>query len=89
MRFGFKVFKNVAKYEALIVGFRLTKEMQVKMRLISNDSQMVVSQVNDNFIARNKGMIAYHKQVVDLLPSFEKFELTQTFHLKSAYADAL
>ncbi|XP_022842145.1 uncharacterized protein LOC111365871 [Olea europaea var. sylvestris] len=47
LRFGFKTTNNVAEYEALIVGLRLVKEMQVKRLLISSDSQLVVNQVND------------------------------------------
>ncbi|XP_022857676.1 uncharacterized protein LOC111378680 [Olea europaea var. sylvestris] len=47
VRFGFKATNNVTEYEALLAGLRLATEMQVKRLLISNDSQLVFSQVND------------------------------------------
>lgn len=50
---------------------------------------MYVSQVNDNFIARDKGMAAYVKLVIDLFPSFKNFELAQIPCIENAHANAL
>lgn len=63
--------------------------MQVKKLLISCDSQLVVSQVNRSFIARNNNMTAYLKLVMNVLIGFEKFELIQILHLENIYANAL
>lgn len=41
------------------------------MLLISSSSQLVVSYDNDNFIARDKGMATYLKQVMDLFLPFK------------------
>ncbi|XP_022864755.1 uncharacterized protein LOC111384672 [Olea europaea var. sylvestris] len=41
VRFGFKVTNNTAEYEALLVGLRLAKEMQVRRLHINSDSQLV------------------------------------------------
>lgn len=70
MSFGFKATNNVVEYKALLAGLRLAKEMQV---ITNNDSQLIVSIVNGNFIARDKGMAACSKLVMALLSSFEKF----------------
>ena len=57
--FGFKVLNNEAEYEALIAGLRLACELQVRNVKIFSDSQLVVSQVNDIYLARGEKMAAY------------------------------
>lgn len=58
-----KVSNNAIEYEALLIVFRLSKEMQVKKLVVNSDSQLVVSQVNDNFTTRDKSVSAYLKKV--------------------------
>lgn len=89
MRFGFNASNNVAEYEALLASLRLSKEIQVRKLVVNNNSQFMVSQVDSNFTRRDKSMAAYLKNVMDLLPSFEKFELTQIRRIENVYADAL
>ncbi|XP_022877058.1 uncharacterized protein LOC111395308 [Olea europaea var. sylvestris] len=89
VRFEFKATNNVVEYEALLAGLRLAKEMQVKRLLISSDSQLVVSQVNGNFSAKDKTVASYLKMVMNLIPSFEKLELIQIPHIENSHADAL
>lgn len=43
IRFDFKASNNVAKYEALLAGLSLAREMQVKRLFASSDSHMIVS----------------------------------------------
>ena len=62
LKFGFKASNNEAKYEALIAGLELAKEMKVESLDIFSDSQLVVCQINDEYQAREKKMAAYlHK----------------------------
>ncbi|XP_022866582.1 uncharacterized protein LOC111386359 [Olea europaea var. sylvestris] len=89
VRFSFKVSNNAAEYEALLVGLRLVKEMQVRRLLASSDSQLVVSQVNGNFTTKDSSMVAYLKLVLDVVPHFERFELIQFPCLENTHADAL
>ncbi|XP_022859445.1 uncharacterized protein LOC111380183 [Olea europaea var. sylvestris] len=89
VRFGFKPWNNAAEYEALLEGLRLGNEMQVKRLLVSNDSQLIVNQVNGNFVAKDSSMVAYLKLYLDLVPHFERFELTQVPCLENTHADAL
>ncbi|XP_022849846.1 uncharacterized protein LOC111371929 [Olea europaea var. sylvestris] len=89
VRFGFKATNNVAKYEALLAGLRLAKEMKAKRLLINSDSQLIVSQVNGNFSVKDKTMASYLKVVMNLIPSFEKFELTLIPRIENSHADAL
>ena len=59
LRFGFKASNNEAKYEALIVGLKLAKEMKVESLEIFSDSQLVVCQITDEYQAREEKMAAY------------------------------
>lgn len=65
--FGFKATNNAAEYEALLVGLRLAREMQVKRLIINFDFQLVVSQVNGNFLAKDKSKSAYLKRVMEFI----------------------
>ena len=52
IHFGFKVLNNEARNEALITGLSLARELQVRNVKIFSDSQLVVNQVNDIYLAR-------------------------------------
>lgn len=49
------------EYKTLIPGLRLAKEMQLKRLPLTSDSQLIMSQVNGNFIAKDKYMMTYLK----------------------------
>ena len=51
LKFEFKASNNEAKYEALIVGLKLSKEMKVESLEIFSDSQLVVCQITDEYQA--------------------------------------
>ncbi|KAL2462191.1 Ribonuclease H [Abeliophyllum distichum] len=73
----------------LLAGLRLAQEMTAKKLHIYSDSQLVVSQVNGTFTAREQFMVAYMKKVKDLLSHFEVFELLQILRIENGYANAL
>ena len=70
LRFGFKVSNNKAQYEALIVGLCLAKELQVSSIQIYSDSQLVVNQVNDIYLAQGDKMAAYLEKAKGLMETF-------------------
>lgn len=80
--FGFKTSK-------LLVILKLSREIQVMRLVVNNNSYLVVSLVNGNFITRDKSMTAYVQQVIDLLHSFEKCKLAQIPDIENVHADAL
>lgn len=49
----------------------------------------MVSQVNYDFSARNKSVVAYLKLVMDLISTFEKFELAQILRTENTHIDTL
>ena len=70
MRFGFKASNNEAEYEALTVGLCLTRELQVCNVKIFSDSQLVVNQVNDIYLARWEKTTAYLDKAKEQLSLF-------------------
>ena len=59
LRFGFKASNNEVEYEALITGLELAKEMKVESLDIFSNSQLIVFQINDEYLAREEEMAAY------------------------------
>ena len=59
LRFSFKASSNEAKYETLIAGLNLAKEMKVESLEIYSDSQLVVCKITDKYQARGEKMAAY------------------------------
>lgn len=80
---------NAIEYEALLTGLRLAKEIQFKTLLASSNSQLIVSQVNGRFAAKDSGLATYLKLVLSLVSHFEKFKLVQVPRLKNTNADVL
>lgn len=63
--------------------------MEVKRLVINSDSQLVVSQVNDSFSAKDKSIATYLKLVIEFIPAFEKFELVHIPRSENARANNL
>ena len=69
-RFGFHVSNNEAEYKTLIVGLRLAQELQARNLKVYIDSQPVVKQVNDIYLARGDKMAAYLEKAKELMGTF-------------------
>lgn len=82
LHFGFKASNNKNKYEALLVGLKVTQKLGVRHLKALSDFQLVVRQVEEEFEARDlgmakdlMGMAKYLKKVWDISLSFAKFEI--------------
>ena len=51
LRFNFNIFNNDAKYKALTIGLKMTKEFGVKKLKVFSDSQLIIGQVWNQFKA--------------------------------------
>ena len=49
LKFDFKALNNQEEYEAIIVRLNLAIDLDVKQQLCKSDSQLVVSQLKDEF----------------------------------------
>ncbi|XP_071718737.1 uncharacterized protein [Rutidosis leptorrhynchoides] len=77
IRLKFAASNNKAEYEALIAGLRLAKSIDVRQLTAYVDSQLVVSQLNGSFEARDTTMQKYLDLTKALTNTFTAFEIKQ------------
>ena len=77
LRFRFKATNNQSKYEALLDGLRLSKEVSAHHLLIYSDSQLIVNQVNSEYQAKGEKMAFYLEKAKELLGQFDTVTITQ------------
>ncbi|XP_057463834.1 uncharacterized protein LOC130753675 [Actinidia eriantha] len=59
IRIGFKTTKNEAEYEALLTGLRVTTELKVESLDAYSDSQLIINQVQGDYLAKDLQLVAY------------------------------
>ncbi|XP_072071959.1 uncharacterized protein [Arachis hypogaea] len=59
LRFEFLASNNQAKYEVLLVGLMLAKEVGAERLIVFNDSQVITSQINGTYQAKDPNMKNY------------------------------
>ena len=87
--FRFQALSNEAKYEALIAGLRISRELQVCNLKVYSDFQLVVNQVNDVYQARGEKMVTYLEKAKELLGSIRVASIEVVPRSKNVNVDAL
>ncbi|GFY86848.1 hypothetical protein Acr_05g0004870 [Actinidia rufa] len=64
IRMGFKATNNEAEYEALLAGLRVATELGAQSLEVFSDSQLVVNQVQGDYLAKDARMIAYFGRAI-------------------------
>ena len=70
LRLHFPASNNVAEYEALVNGLRITVKLGVRLLDARGDSQLVIDQVMKNSHCRDRKMEAYWNEVRRLEDKF-------------------
>ena len=65
---------NTAEYKALLHGLRMATSMGVQRLEVRGDSNLVISQVNGKFDAKDPMMAAYRNAVLQISARFEGLE---------------
>ena len=73
--FNFPTTNNEVEYEALKVGLRIARELEVQKLRIHIDSQLVVEQVKGGYKAQEESMKKYFQRVKDLILMFANFDI--------------
>ena len=89
MKFNFKASNNQAEYEDLLAGMSLASEMEAKHLQVRSDSQLVVSQVQGDFQAKDEQLIKYLANVDLLKQGFDSFDIEHIPREKNERADLL
>ncbi|KAK8951660.1 hypothetical protein KSP39_PZI003235 [Platanthera zijinensis] len=89
LRLKFPATNNAAEYEALIAGLKLAISCQVKRLTVYSDSQLVVSQVEGEFEAKNEQLAQYLQLIKSLLIQIPQFQILHIPREQNSKADAL
>ncbi|XP_071712850.1 uncharacterized protein [Rutidosis leptorrhynchoides] len=85
----FAASNNEAEYEALLDGLRMAKSIDVQQLAAYIDSQLVASQLNGSFEARDTSMQKYLELAKFLVKNFITFEIKQILRNRNKKANAL
>ncbi|XP_070681811.1 uncharacterized protein [Malus domestica] len=77
------------KYEALLEGLQLAKDIVVKKLTIYSNSQLITNQTLGEYVAKHPRMARYLEKVREQLVMFQAYTLTQVPPAENAHADAL
>ncbi|KAI5323354.1 hypothetical protein L3X38_032426 [Prunus dulcis] len=80
---------NVAKYEALIINIEISLEMHIDCLQAYGDSQLVVRQLNGQYVVRNATLIPYHERAKYLMSQFQDIHVSHILKSENDKVDAL
>ena len=89
LQLHFDCTNNMAEYEALLHGLRLTKEMNVKRIRCLGDSDLVAQQVSGTWDSKDANMAAYRRAVEQIAGYFSGYQVEHIDRRKNEAADAL
>jgi ribonuclease HI len=69
-RLEFDTTNNIAKYEALLLGLRATREMKIQHLKVHGDSELIVQHVRDVYQTKNIRLKDYKNDVWDVVEAF-------------------
>ena len=89
IRLGFKATNNKAEYEALLAELQVVTKMGVDNLDAFSDSQLVVNQVQGDYLAKDTRRLAYLDEVKILFGKIKDFRVRQIPREENRKADAL
>jgi ribonuclease HI len=88
-RLEFKSTNNIAEYEGLILALSKAKALGAKILTVKIDSQVVTSQVEKEYTAREPELVKYLSVVRNLERRFKGFTLKHILRSENVEADEL
>ena len=85
----FPCTNNAAKYEALLHGLRMAKEMNLSRVKCFGDSDLVAQQVSGTWDSKDPLMAAYRREVDIVAGHFKGYQVDHVDRRKNEAADAL
>ncbi|XP_073270596.1 uncharacterized protein [Primulina huaijiensis] len=75
LNLGFPCTNNQAKYEALVIGLEILKDLGARELLTSGDSQLVLKQLSGEFKCTSLSLAPYYTTASQLLDDFKEVSL--------------
>jgi len=85
----FQITKNIAEYEALLLGLNTTKDRGIKDIKVFGDADLIIQQVNRTFQAKHRRLKAYRDEVWRLKDSFDNLCISYIPRAKNQLGDSL
>ena len=85
----YQATNNGVEYETLLKGLELAKSVEAKSILVLGDSQLVMSQINGTYEAKEGQMKKYLEKVLRLVKKFKEANFVQVPREKNVEADTL
>jgi ribonuclease HI len=89
IKLDFSCTKNIAEYEALLLGLRMLKAMGIRRAILKSDSQVISGHVDKSSKARDPKLEKYLDVVRRLEASFEGFSVKNIPRGENEHADLL
>ena len=87
IRIGLKATNNETEYEAFLVILWFVTKFKVESLNAFCDSQLVVNQVQGDYLAKDHRMIAYLNEVKNISMKIRDFKIHQNFQEENKKAD--
>ena len=88
-KLGFPCSNNVEEYEAYLTGLAIAHEMGIKCLKVIEDSNLVVSQANEDFSLKEPTLAPYRTLAQKLEEKFDTLTIEYAHRNKNRYADVL
>ena len=85
----FKTNNNEVEYEVLLIRLRVATKLRVESLNAFSDSQLVVNQVQGDYLPKDLWMVAYLDKVKNMSMKIKAFKIRQILREKNKKADAL
>jgi len=89
LRFDFNTFNNKAKYEALIAGLLLARDMGVVKVICRSDSQLTVKHIRGGYQVKDPLLLQYYHKVLNIMQKFNKAKIEHIPKEQNSRADSL
>ncbi|HST56965.1 MAG TPA: ribonuclease HI family protein [Solirubrobacteraceae bacterium] len=83
------VSNNVAEYRALLLGLERARELGATEVEVVNDSELIAKQVLGVYKVKHEAMRPLHRESLDALKRFERWQIRTVPRAQNAHADQL
>ena len=88
-RLEFQCTNNIAEYEALLIGLHMLRDLGANRITAQGDSELVIKQIKGEYLAKNPRLREYRNAALDILKTFEKYELIYIPRIQNSLANEL
>ena len=85
----FQCTNNIAEYEALLLWLQVLKIIGAKRIYVLGDFELIIKQIKGEYSAKNPRLREYRNAALDLLKTFEKYELNYVLRTHTNLANEL